>query len=189
MLDRHMSTVYNLTLTTACASSSPTYWRPTHAFCFTPPSLYYLCSQLATWSCPLPLIPLSPTLSLVTYHGLPPEFGVHLGHSIMPPHPYPWWPTINSPLSLTYILATWSCLPLLSHSPYPILGDLPWTPSWARHTSLPLDPGPSGGVWGAPCSYSRRCTSSTGPGGLAPRRKWCSGSATTDRQCSMKCSF
>lgn len=128
MLARHMSTFYNLTLTTACASSSPLYgdlhmlcvlhphlsitctlnWpldnpppSKTHQFPFSNlPMTYHgippeLCIEsllssayiLATWSCPLPLIPLSTTLSLVTYHKLPPEFGVHLGYSIMPPTP------------------------------------------------------------------------------------------------------
>ena len=68
------------------------------------PSSAYI---LATQSCPPP-----PPLSLMTYHRLPPELRIHLGHLIPtnPLQPYPWWPTIDSLLSSAYILATrsWS---------------------------------------------------------------------------------
>ena len=113
MLARHMSTFNNLTLTTACASSSPTY-----CFVFyTPISLLpVLCIGHLITLFPKPIYSLFSNLS-VTYNGLLSELCIHLGHLIMPPPSYP---------------------PL----PYPIPGDLPWTSSWVRLLSWPLNHAP-----------------------------------------------
>ena len=111
MLARHMSTFNNLTLTTACASSSPTY-----CFVFyTPISLLpVLCiGHLIT---PLPKTYLFPILQLICDLPWTPFWALHtswpLDHatSLLSPSPLPysWWLTMDLLPSSAYILATHS---------------------------------------------------------------------------------